>query len=204
MKRWKGTTYTAFDPAKQPRMDECEVKRYAQRGYAQIENLQPSFNGIVLVSALFIPNLGVFVGSKPREARGNEDEVAGALYDKAKEEFPPWLLFLEGRREPTGPSPSLTDYYHAEDQVLIDGGAAYYATLSKEDRDRFDDYAARTMDLDERRSFNLFPPGTYIATWGRYNGLDGKAGVRPPCKEGTLEFACTLVLSQFKVSYAAS
>ena len=115
MKRWKGTTYTAFDPARQLAMDPCVVRRYAERGYVQIENLQPSLNGIVLVSALFILNLGVFVRSKPRGARGEEEETSVALYFKAKKEFSPWLLYLEGRGDRTGPSPSPTDDYHAED-----------------------------------------------------------------------------------------
>ena len=208
MSRWKGNTYTAFDPVRQPIMNPCVVRRYAERGYVQINNLQPSFRGVVLVSALFIPNLGVFVGSKPRGANGNEAEVTRALYDKASQEFPPWPIFTEGRREPTASTPSASDYYHAEDQVLIDGGAAYYATLSDEDRDRFDQYALGTMSAEERNTFNPFPPGTYIVTWGRYRRNDpltnGQAGVRPPCEGDSLSLPCQTLLQEFKIPFATS
>lgn len=45
-------------------MDPAEIKALAEKGYNAIKD-HYNFNGNVIVSALFIPSLGIAVGSKP-------------------------------------------------------------------------------------------------------------------------------------------
>lgn len=196
MQRWKGTTYQGFVEVKVKTMEHCDLVEYAKEGYRQIKD-KSNFNGIVVVSALFVPDIGVFVASKPRAARPwEEKEVADALLGKASEKFPAWEVAVEGREphdwtKPEPPKP--ISLLHAEDKALIDGGAKYCEVM-------------RVADAAKPKI--RFPKGTKIATWGTYNGQDSRPDTfKPPCGDNvSSQFSpnCKDVLDKLKVEYDAS
>ncbi|KAL8649528.1 MAG: hypothetical protein Q9210_004347, partial [Variospora velana] len=59
------TTFYTFVPLRQETMCEDDIIAYARAGFNQIRD-RHNWNGIIMVSALFVPNIGVLVGSKPR------------------------------------------------------------------------------------------------------------------------------------------
>lgn len=179
-----GYTYSGFDKVEQPYMDPDEVVQYAHSGYSLIRS-KHDFNDVIMVSALFIPHIGVFVGSKPRAEWDKEKDVAAALLDKATREFPLWNKAVEGR-DNSSPEAKLIDHFHSEDQVLIDGGAAYCKS--------------RGLTASSCGKLVGFSKGTWIATWGAYKARNKPAGLRPPCSGGSLSVPCSFVLEKLRVS----
>ncbi|KAL9028525.1 MAG: hypothetical protein Q9180_007153, partial [Flavoplaca navasiana] len=62
-----GRTAVAIDPLDQVAMHPDCLMAYAQKGFEQVEKWGLYKNGVILVSALFVPGVGVLVGTKPRE-----------------------------------------------------------------------------------------------------------------------------------------
>ncbi|KAL8747664.1 MAG: hypothetical protein Q9184_007571 [Pyrenodesmia sp. 2 TL-2023] len=189
MRNWMGTTFHGSVSAKQPRMCEADVRAYAEQGYNQIRHLN-GWNGVVMVSALFVPDIGVFVASKPRGINDvNAKEVVAKFQQEARQKFPAWEVATTGREilDPEA-SGELIEYLHSEDLALIDGGDGY----------------CRARKVQDRTRIAAFPDGTYMVTWGRYDSEDGPAGVRPPCSGGKLSVPCSVVLSKLKVKFSDS
>ncbi|KAI4176196.1 MAG: hypothetical protein LQ346_007938 [Caloplaca aetnensis] len=185
MSNWSGTTFHGSVTVRQARMCEADVRAYAERGYNQIRNLN-GWNGVVMVSALFVPDVGVFVASKPRGINAvNDQEVVAEFQRRVSREFPAWDVATTGReiQDPTE-SVKLIEYLHSEDLALLDGGNAY----------------CRARNVRDRSKIAAFPARTHMVTWGRYDSDDGAAGVRPPCSGGKLSVPCSAVLSRLKVT----
>ncbi len=185
MGNWLGTTFYGSVTVRQARMCEADVRVYAERGYNQTRNLN-GWNGVVMVSALFVPDVGVFVASKPRGINEvNDKEVVAKFQARVSRDFPAWDVASTGReiQDPTA-SGKLIEYLHSEDLALLEGGNAY----------------CQAMKVRDRAKIAAFPAGTHMVTWGRYDSRDGPAGVRPPCSGGKLSVPCTVVLGRLKVT----
>ncbi|KAI4152047.1 MAG: hypothetical protein L6R39_001911 [Caloplaca ligustica] len=153
-----GRTYVGtvrYDKGGEP--DDGELMDYAKEGYDKIRN-EPGINhGIIMVAALWIPRVGVIVGSKAREGPGaNDTEVAKKLRENAAAWYPPYWSVVQGR---TGPLGAL-DKWHAEDTAIV-WGARYRSLVTH--------CASTDLIL-----------GTMIAAYGKYNAAS-KIGPKPPC-----------------------
>lgn len=187
MDRWVGSTYYGFVEVKVKTMENCQVEEYAKRGYDLIKD-KHDWNGVVMVSALFVPDIGVFVGSKPRGVTTQDKRnVVEALKKKIKDKFPRWDVAAEGR-EHSDPQAGEIDKFHSEDKALIDGGAKFYEIMK-----------VKSNKVN-------FPKGTHIATWGTYTADDSRPNsLKPPCGGSTqtqISKPCMEVLDRLKVTYS--
>ncbi|KAE8132870.1 hypothetical protein BDV38DRAFT_287345 [Aspergillus pseudotamarii] len=134
---WKERTFYRFIAAKDMGSKELapdEIKNLAEKGYEKIKD-RFYFNGNVIVSALFIPDVGVAVGSKPR-GRGIVDEILDKSHKVSnknkpvKDWFQRYWNQVNSRKisNPCGPV-SKEDLYHAEDLVIIKGADEYLKKL---------------------------------------------------------------------------
>lgn len=154
-------------------MDPSEIKALAEKGYNAIKD-RYNFNGNVIVSALFIPNLSVAVGSKPRGIG-----VAGELLDTShrisnkaahvSEWFQRYWGLIENRECVSNyESESNEDLLHAEDVTIIKGADKYLLQWSMKDwGDRL-----------------KFPKGSHMVSYGKYSSQGGTAstvGPKEPC-----------------------
>ncbi|KAL9626388.1 MAG: hypothetical protein Q9204_007346 [Flavoplaca sp. TL-2023a] len=151
-----GRTYFGFDrydPAS-PVDDNC-LNMYAQRAYEIVYNLAGPVN---MVSAMYIPGTGVIIGSKPHgDSEMDDDTVAASLATIARAQVNTYWHTVKHR------APGI-DSWHSEDVAMLHG-ARYYASQMK-------------MGGSE---FAYFPPGSKIATYGRYGAQDSQPSLKRPC-----------------------
>ncbi|OGM48938.1 hypothetical protein ABOM_003213 [Aspergillus bombycis] len=160
-----------MDASKRTKFHPNEIKGLAKKGYELIQD-KFNFNGNVIVTALFIPDVGLAVGSKPR-GTGMADELfmrshkVSGKYDSVGSWFERYWELVDGRDITDSCSDVLPeDLLHAEDLVIIKGADEY---LKKE----------KIRDWGEKR----FPKGTHMVSYGRYNSKPGSNSVGPkePC-----------------------
>ncbi|KAI9035148.1 uncharacterized protein KD926_004464 [Aspergillus affinis] len=205
---WNGQTYydfieaTEMDPEtkvtkKKAKMHPNEIRELAKIGYDRIKS-KHEFKGNVIVSALFIPNLGIAVDSKPRGTG-----VAAILLDtthkiKGKKVyvehwFQRYWDFIETRdiMNSAKDSTPREDLLHAEDLVIIKGA---------------DKFLTNQKILDW--GLNLkFPKGTHMVSYGKYNSEPGSSSVGPkePCggtERTKLTISCKDVLSYMGIDWS--
>ncbi|KAI4195300.1 MAG: hypothetical protein LQ350_007281, partial [Teloschistes chrysophthalmus] len=163
MTRWKGATYTGFVAARQSSMTPTDVEKYAERGWQQIKDGN-NWHGIIMVSALFVPEVDVFIGSQPHGHGGTSiRDVNEAIYKRLKNKSRSWAQLVTGVRKFTSANSEHLHSYHASDLVVMAAAAAKYS---------------------KGRSLGKFPRGTRIATW-RYDTKDSSSGLHPPCSSGS-------------------
>lgn len=151
-------------------MDPAEIKALAEKGYNAIKD-RYNFNGNVIVSALFIPGLGVAVGSKPRGMG-----VANELLEKShrisnkpapvSEWFQRYWELIETRD--SADCKSTEDLLHAEDMTIIKGADKYLLRQS----------------MKEWGSNLKFSKGSHMVSYGKYSSQGGTAsavGPKEPC-----------------------
>ncbi|KAL9033815.1 MAG: hypothetical protein Q9180_005749, partial [Flavoplaca navasiana] len=191
-----GATYWGY-VGFQHDLDCWELKEYAVVGYNQIRN-KPNINGIVIVAALWIPKVGVVVGSKPRAAPGPGTEtqrsnaVAAQMADIAESWFPAYWNLVRHRYHRDPRRQGEIDKWHAEDIALIMGG---YEWSQAE--------ALRLSDAPP--PLRKMPEGTMSLAYGKYRAND-PVGFKPACGLGSNENAllqrpCAEVLADLGVKY---
>ena len=180
----RGNTYSGFVPLTDDYMDISCLGEYAERGYEQVA---PNVGPIVMVAALFIPKVGVVVGSKPREST---NPVDGA------ETVAQWFKRYSLLRLPTygqlvsGRGGENIDLWHAEDTAILNGGSRY---LLKYGRDS--------------HSFLRFPSGSKIVPFGLYGYWDKAPWIKNPCGSTTgtntakTDPSCVSILSNLNLQW---
>ncbi|KAL9039330.1 MAG: hypothetical protein Q9180_002593 [Flavoplaca navasiana] len=156
MKKMMGRTYYGYDkydPAS-PVDDNC-LNMYAKRAYEIVSNLAGPVN---MVSAMYIPGTGVVIGSKPHgDSDMDDDKVAASLVTIARHQVHSYWGLVKHR------APGI-DSWHCEDIAML-LGARYHC-------------ANNNMGGYE---FAYFPPGSKIATYGRYGAYDSQPSLKRPC-----------------------
>ncbi|KAF7586409.1 hypothetical protein BBP40_008932 [Aspergillus hancockii] len=199
---WKGETFYRFIAAKdmdlknRAHFDPNEIKALAQKGYELIKD-KFRLNGNVIVSALFIPDVGVAVGSKPR-GTGIEDELldkthkVSGKYKHVSNWFDRYWNLVEPRQN-LGVCDHNTkeDVLYAEDLVIIKGAEEY---LKKQKVDYWNQ--------------KKFPLGTHIVSYGKYNSKPGSSSVvgpKEPCggtEKTQLTIPCKNVLHGLRIDWS--
>ncbi|KAF5858050.1 hypothetical protein ETB97_004919 [Aspergillus alliaceus] len=169
---WKGETFYHFiaakdmDPKNRAYFDQNEIKALAKKGYELIKD-KFKFNGNVIVSALFIPGIGVAVGSKPRG-----DGIADILLDKTHrvghsyqhvgEWFKRYWNLIQGRQTMDEECcKKREDLLHAEDLAVLKAA---------------DEYLNQQKLHTWGNNLN-FPKGTHIVSYGKYDSKPGSSSV---------------------------
>ncbi|KAB8250648.1 hypothetical protein F9C07_11412 [Aspergillus flavus] len=194
--RWKGETFYYFIEAKDKNaknFNANEIKSLAKKGYELIKD-KFNFNGNVIVSALFIPEVGVAVGSKPR-GTGVVEEILEKSHKTSGKNvfvgtwFERYWAFIDGR-DLTHACDSVQqeDLYHAEDLVIIKGADEYL----------------KKMRSDNWRD-KKFPRGTHMVSYGKYNSEDKSAGPKEPCggtEKTKLTIPCKNVAHELNIDWS--
>ncbi|PVI08621.1 hypothetical protein DM02DRAFT_621454 [Periconia macrospinosa] len=150
------TTYFGFQATTQ-QLTVAQVEAVAKRGYADLNPRFPT-NRALLVSALYIPGKGVYLGTMP-------DYVGQTvLLQKARSDAPEYAEMIEGRQMSSSNAKKVAGtpdlLYHAEDAAI------YYA------------YKMGGVDQFDYK----FPEGSRIKTWGR-SYKNGPAEAAPACSD---------------------
>jgi hypothetical protein len=166
-------------------IDVGALAGYAKAAYDQISS---RFQGVVLVSAMFIPKCCIVIVSKPR---GAQDCIRVAREGQVN--IPTWWNKVKGRTSnmvPSGrtlesllseQSPYVESLLHTEDHAITKGGLAIWRKGSP------------------LTSTGQFPPGTLIATWGKALS-SSRGGLTNPCDEGgNLDPDCSSILRQLNI-----
>lgn len=151
------------------------VKDVASYGYIDLTCEYDSPN---LVAALYVPTIGVFVGSIPR-SKGTASKLFGMA-----EKYPDYSKLLSYRLG--GASPDQMDYekFHAEDMAISNA-------ISK---------MAETMDAEEIEGMLK---NSKIAIWGKYSKSD-KEGHKSPCGttgDSKMNPSCLTVLRELGIKH---
>ncbi|KAL8879057.1 MAG: hypothetical protein Q9198_003258, partial [Flavoplaca austrocitrina] len=196
-----GATYWGF-VGFQHDLDCWELKEYAVAAYNQIRN-KPNINGIIIVAALWLPNVGVVVGSKPRAAPGPGTEiqrsnaVSAGLADIAQSYFPAYWDLVTNRYHRDPRRQGEIDKWHAEDVALIMGGYFLGGYEHRRDQD---------LGLSQLAPpLNNMPEGTMSLAYGKYRAND-PVGFKPACGLGSnqnalLQRPCAEILADLGVKY---
>ncbi|PIG88712.1 hypothetical protein AARAC_000562 [Aspergillus arachidicola] len=194
--RWQKETFYRFIPAKDmgsKNLKPNEVKDLAKKGYELIKD-KFNFNGNVIVSALFIPDVGVAVGSKPRGTGVVKEMLDKSHKISSKNEFVgTWFekyWDIVQARDLTHECNSVReeDLYHAEDLVIIKGADEYLKKL------RIDAWGKKN-----------FPRGTHMVSYGKYNSEDKSVGPKEPCggaEKTELTIPCKFVASKLNIDWS--
>ncbi|KAL8992964.1 MAG: hypothetical protein Q9169_006696 [Polycauliona sp. 2 TL-2023] len=164
MNPWIGQTYIGSDSlAGGIQITDACLEAYAYRGYRLVSN--QIGNPYNLVSALMIPGLGVFLGSKARgeynKPGGDSDvDVMDFLKDTAQQQLHSYYMYTKDRGRSIG-------WWHSEDTAILHAGRHYTAFMD-----------------DPMYELDRFPRGTKVATYGRYNRDDPKPSPKRPCGYG--------------------
>ncbi|KAI4272187.1 MAG: hypothetical protein LQ337_005470 [Flavoplaca oasis] len=186
-----GATYYGF--VAHPQEPDCWVlQSFAVAGYNQITT-QPGVGRAIIVAALWVPGIGVVVGSKPHVApepaatrSTRARNAASRLTGSAQAYFPTYWNIVKGR------SPALSSSlaaWHAEDHVLIQA-----ALIRKQS------YPLNSV-VPPLTGFNW---RAKIVAYGRFTA-NGPVGFVPPCGYGNnpaganISPSCQEVLNQLKV-----
>ncbi|KJK62625.1 hypothetical protein P875_00095142 [Aspergillus parasiticus SU-1] len=194
--RWKGETFYHFIEAKDRNAKDLnanEIKSLAKKGYELIKD-KFNFNGNVIVSALFIPNLGIAVGSKPR-GNGIADEllgkshIVGRRFDHVEVWFKKYWTIVYNREIIDDKCRKTEDNLHAEDLVVIKAA---------------DEYLKQQKKSEWGTRLN-FPQGTHVVSYGKYDSSDKSVGPKDPCgwtKETKSTVPCKNVLHELGIDWS--
>ncbi|KAL8830858.1 MAG: hypothetical protein Q9170_005541 [Blastenia crenularia] len=181
-------------------VDCFELAQFASAGYNQISSLPGINNGAIIVAALWIQDIGVVVGSKPRPGPGHfttqtqrGDAVAAELWRLVHEWFPAYLHANNGREHFDPTKQTRLDLWHAEDVALVFGARLRHTLLAGRDYPR---PPAPLIDFGYRAE---------ILAYGKYHGRD-TLGYKPPCgfantDEAMMQPSCAAVLADLRVTY---
>ncbi|KAL8881388.1 MAG: hypothetical protein Q9198_001403 [Flavoplaca austrocitrina] len=186
-----GATYYGF--VAHPQEPDCWVlQSFAVAGYNQITT-QPGVGRAIIVAALWVPGIGVVVGSKPHVApepaatrSTRARNAASRLTGSAQAYFPTYWNIVKDRSPALG---SNLAAWHAEDHVLIQA-----ALLRKQS------YPLNAV-VPPLTGFNW---RARIVAYGRFTA-SGPVGFVPPCGYGNnpaganISPSCQEVLNQLQV-----
>ncbi|KAI4271043.1 MAG: hypothetical protein LQ337_006294 [Flavoplaca oasis] len=185
-----GRTTMGIDRLDQVAMHPDCLMAYAKKGFEQVEKGGLYQYGVILISALFVPGVGVLVGSKPRENIPVDPSplTVAEHFRNAAAEFPFYALEIN-RRTSTDPKAKPIDLWHSEDNVFLHGAEEYCK-------------AKGIKPID----FKGFPTHTSVATYGRssaFTAAELNPSYKLPCggPGAKINPSCRQVLSKLKVSF---
>ena len=182
-----GRTYYGWVSHDVATMGEEQIAEYAKAGY---DKIQVNFDGVVLVTALFIPNLGLSIASKPRSK-----DAANAISTLGTAQCEAWFDQVKDRSttEATTQENQVEKLLHSEDHAVVKGGVKLAEKKG---------WKSSNPNRWNMKSGKKFDTGTHAVTWGRYTTADTKAGLKPACGDGVgskLDPHCKTVLRALNV-----
>lgn len=182
-----GRTYYGWVNHDVATMTEEQIAEYAKAGY---DKISANFDGVVLVTALFIPHLGLSIASKPRSK-----DAAHAISTLGVEQCEAWFDQVKDRSttEPTTQENLVEKILHSEDHAVVKGGIKLAEKKG---------WKSLNPTRWNMRSGKQFDAGTHAVTWGRYTAADTRATLKPACGDGVdskLDPHCKSVLRALNI-----